>query len=294
MIPLIRGSESSVTSRRVCPDSMQSSDAASASCEMSTVTTLGIGLAGDPAVTRVNVVPRDFIIDAVGYLSGHPHSGGRTYQLADPHPLTVAEMVDTLAHATGRTLIKLALPRKVAKGALAHVPGTYTAAFGPSSADQARRRPADIAGGLVKTELIVLPHPPYDRRSIHRPLDKGESISVLEDAVFCGNEGKTMRPRRDARRCELCEVFGGGRPGDHRVAGAVAARSSRPTFDARSRSRQRGLHREDRGRAPGWDSGGGGLGAGCWSDGACAALRGWGEGRFPQSVATAKSSRRVK
>ena len=82
-------------------------------------------LAGDPTVTRVNVVPRDFIIDAVGYLSGHPHSGGRTYQLADPHPLTVAEMVDTLAHATGRKLIKLALPRKVAKGALAHVPGTY-------------------------------------------------------------------------------------------------------------------------------------------------------------------------
>jgi nucleoside-diphosphate-sugar epimerase len=82
-------------------------------------------LAGDPTVTRVNVVPRDFIIDAVGYLSGHPHSRGRTYQLADPHPLTVAEMVDTLAHATGRKLIKVGLPRKVAKGALAHVPGTY-------------------------------------------------------------------------------------------------------------------------------------------------------------------------
>jgi hypothetical protein len=89
----------------------------------------------------------------------------------------------------------------------------WSAAFGPSSADQARRRPAGIRGGLVKTEFIVLPHPPYDRRSIHRPLNKGESISVLEDAVFCGNEGKTMRPRRDARRCELGEVFDGGRSG---------------------------------------------------------------------------------
>ena len=93
-------------------------------------------------------------------------------------------------------------------------PACWSAAFGPSSADQARRRPAGIRGGLVKTEFIVLPHPPYDRRSIHRPLDKGESISVLEDAVFCGNEGKTMRPRvATVRRCELGEVFDGGRSG---------------------------------------------------------------------------------
>ena len=82
-------------------------------------------LAGDPTVTRINVVPRDFIIDAVGYLSAHPQSAGRTYQLADPHPLTVAEMVDTLAHATGRKVIKVGLPREVAKGVLAHVPGAY-------------------------------------------------------------------------------------------------------------------------------------------------------------------------
>ena len=70
-------------------------------------------LAGDPAVTRVNVVPRDFIIDAVGYLSGLPPSEGRTYQLADPHPLTVEEIVDTLADATGRKLIKVALPERL-------------------------------------------------------------------------------------------------------------------------------------------------------------------------------------
>ena len=174
-------------------------------------------------------------------------------------------------------------------------PACWSAAFGPSRADQARRRPADIGGGLVKTEFIVLPHPPYDRRSIHRPLDKGERISVLEDAVFCGKRRQDdapasrraqMRARRGLRRRAFRVIIA--------WQGRSAARSSRPTFDARSRSRQRGLHREDRGNAPGWDSGGGGLGAGCWSDGACAALRGWGKGRLPQSAATAKSSRRVK
>ena len=80
-------------------------------------------VAGDPTMTRVNVVPRDFIVDAVGYLSGLANSEGRTYQLADPHPLTVQEMVETMAEATNRRLIEVPLPRTVAKGSLAHVPG---------------------------------------------------------------------------------------------------------------------------------------------------------------------------
>ncbi|MGZ4513727.1 MAG: SDR family oxidoreductase [Mycobacterium sp.] len=82
-------------------------------------------MVGDPTTTRVNVVPRDFIVDAVGYLSGLPVSEGRTYQLADPHPLTVDEIAETLAEATGRKLIKVPLPRKLAKASLAHVPGLY-------------------------------------------------------------------------------------------------------------------------------------------------------------------------
>jgi len=82
-------------------------------------------VAGDPTTTRVNVVPRDFVVDAVGYLSGLPVSEGRTYHLADPRPLTVAEMAEVLAQATGRTLVKVPLPRTLAKASLAHVPGLY-------------------------------------------------------------------------------------------------------------------------------------------------------------------------
>ena len=81
-------------------------------------------VAGDPTITRVNVIPRDFVIDAVGYLSGRGASEGRTYQLADPRPLTVDEMADALADATGRELVKIPLPRKLAKASLAHVPGS--------------------------------------------------------------------------------------------------------------------------------------------------------------------------
>ncbi len=82
-------------------------------------------LPGDPTAIRVNVVPRDFIVSAVDYLSGLEKSVGRTYQLADPHPLTVAEMAETLAHATDRRLLKVPLPRKLARGSVAHVPGVY-------------------------------------------------------------------------------------------------------------------------------------------------------------------------
>ncbi len=84
-------------------------------------------VAGDPTMTRVNVVPRDFIVDAVGHLSGLATSDGRTYQLADSDPLTVQDMIEALAQATDRKLIAVPLPREVAKGALAHVPGVYKA-----------------------------------------------------------------------------------------------------------------------------------------------------------------------
>lgn len=82
-------------------------------------------MVGDPTATRVNVVPRDFIVDAVGYLSGLSASEGRTYQLADTRPLTVDEMADTLAEATGRELLKVRLPLRLTKASLAHIPGLY-------------------------------------------------------------------------------------------------------------------------------------------------------------------------
>lgn len=82
-------------------------------------------MVGDPAMTRMNVVPRDFVVDAVEYLSALSVSEGRTYQLADPSALTVEEMTDALAHATDRDLIRIRLPRKAARASIAHVPGLY-------------------------------------------------------------------------------------------------------------------------------------------------------------------------
>ncbi|MDP9360553.1 MAG: SDR family oxidoreductase, partial [Acidobacteriota bacterium] len=58
---------------------------------------------GNPAAYRFNVVPRDFMIDAIEHVSGRNDIAGKCYQLADPAPLTVDETIDVIAHATGRT-----------------------------------------------------------------------------------------------------------------------------------------------------------------------------------------------
>lgn len=80
-------------------------------------------LVGDPSATRFNVVPRDFVVSAIAALSARTDNVGVCYQLADPAPLTVVELIDTMERETGKKLIKIPLPLGLAKGAVAHVPG---------------------------------------------------------------------------------------------------------------------------------------------------------------------------
>ncbi|MGZ3545708.1 MAG: SDR family oxidoreductase [Gemmatimonadaceae bacterium] len=89
---------------------------------------------GDRSKTRFNVVPRDFVADAIAYLSGRPESLGRVYQLADPNPLTIDEMLTALGRSTARKLLRVPLPLKVAKASIEKVPGVYSLLRIPSSA----------------------------------------------------------------------------------------------------------------------------------------------------------------
>ena len=89
---------------------------------------------GRPSRYTFNVVPRDFVIQAITYLSGLTTNAGRTYALADPAPLTVDETIDVIATATGRTVVRVPLTKGIAKGALQHVPGMYRLLRIPSAA----------------------------------------------------------------------------------------------------------------------------------------------------------------
>lgn len=80
---------------------------------------------GNPRRTRVNVVPRDFVVNAIAYLSGLEKSVGRVYQLCDPNAPTVQQMLDVIGRATGKNLVKVPLPAWLARNAIAHGPGVY-------------------------------------------------------------------------------------------------------------------------------------------------------------------------
>lgn len=119
---------------------------------------------GDPRVTRVNLVPRDFVIEAVAYLSGLARSQGVTYQLADDGALTVDELVEVLALATDRRILRVPLPRRLAKGAIDHVPGVYRLLRIPSTAVDYFAHPtyyltehttADLAGSGIEVPAFT-------------------------------------------------------------------------------------------------------------------------------------------
>ena len=89
---------------------------------------------GRPKRYRFNVVPRDFIVNAIEHLIAHPEASGRTYQLADPAPLTVDETISAIARATHRTVLRIPLPRGLAKFAIDRLPGVDRLLRIPSAA----------------------------------------------------------------------------------------------------------------------------------------------------------------
>lgn len=80
-----------------------------------------VPLVGDPTMVRFNMVPSDFVIDAIEYLSGLEDSVGRTYQLADPHPLTVDELIDEMCRAVDRRGLRVHMPRRLTIWALDNI-----------------------------------------------------------------------------------------------------------------------------------------------------------------------------
>ncbi|HET6775741.1 MAG TPA: SDR family oxidoreductase [Acidimicrobiales bacterium] len=81
-----------------------------------------VPLVGDPTMVRFNMVPSDFVIDAIEHLSGLEVSAGRTYQLADPRPLTVDGLLTEMLRAVDRRGVRVPLPRRLTTWSLAHIP----------------------------------------------------------------------------------------------------------------------------------------------------------------------------
>ncbi|SEO21463.1 Thioester reductase domain-containing protein [Halogranum amylolyticum] len=67
------------------------------------------------AETELNVVPRDFVVDAIAHLSRRDDTVGEVYQLCDPSPLSVPRFVDAVAEAAGHRTLSVPLPKPTVK-----------------------------------------------------------------------------------------------------------------------------------------------------------------------------------
>jgi thioester reductase-like protein len=89
---------------------------------------------GNPREYEFNVVPRDFVIDGIAWLSGREATTGKVYQLADPRAFTVDRIITTIAEATQRKVLRVPMPLGLARFAIDKVPGVYALMKIPSSA----------------------------------------------------------------------------------------------------------------------------------------------------------------
>lgn len=67
------------------------------------------------ARTELNVVPRDFVVDAIAALSGRADTAGETFQLCDPAPATVPGFVDAVADAMNQRAVAVPAPKPVVR-----------------------------------------------------------------------------------------------------------------------------------------------------------------------------------
>lgn len=58
----------------------------------------------------LNLVPVDFVVEAMATLAREPRSVGKTVQLADPSPLTTRELFDTIARCLAGKASRIAIP----------------------------------------------------------------------------------------------------------------------------------------------------------------------------------------
>ena len=73
------------------------------------------------ADAELNVVPRDFVVDAIACLSARTRSRGAVYQLCDPSPLPVPRFLDVLADAAGHRAVTLPTTRRVGRAVLSRL-----------------------------------------------------------------------------------------------------------------------------------------------------------------------------
>ena len=66
----------------------------------------------------MNLVPVDFVVDAISALARDPLSIGTTVQLADPNPLTTRQLFNTIARSIAAKEARVTLPASLVQTSL--------------------------------------------------------------------------------------------------------------------------------------------------------------------------------
>jgi thioester reductase-like protein len=88
-----------------------------------------------------NVVPVDFVVDAIAAGAGDPQAAGKTLHLVDPEPLSSAEVYALLAHEYAGKVPRLRIPLRLVERSMK------------------RRTVRRLLGGTPRETLIYLNHP---------------------------------------------------------------------------------------------------------------------------------------
>ncbi|MCL9813599.1 SDR family oxidoreductase [Natranaeroarchaeum aerophilus] len=116
------------------------------------------------ANAELNVVPRDFVIDAIAAIGTQDDSVGQVYQLCDPAPLSVPAFIDAMAAAAGHRTVRLPTTKSVARRVSRWL-GTYEINVEPAALDYldhpTRYACPNTRQALSGTEIEVPPFESY-------------------------------------------------------------------------------------------------------------------------------------
>jgi thioester reductase-like protein len=109
---------------------------------------------GNPYRNRVNIVPRDYVVKALAYLSGLDGSVNKVYHLIDPAPLRIKDFVRVLGEVTGRRIARVWAPKTLAQALLQIDPEVLAYFYRPTHYTQDNTQ-ADLEGSGISC-------PPFD------------------------------------------------------------------------------------------------------------------------------------
>jgi len=76
----------------------------------------------DSSQSHLDLVPSDFVIRGIAHLSQMPETRGEVFQLADPQPLRIVDILSEFERVLGKKIWSVALPLWLARFALKYIP----------------------------------------------------------------------------------------------------------------------------------------------------------------------------